>query len=115
MSGPETITAAFNSLLALLADARNEMGHDPSAGRAISIAITHAENAQLWADKAFSGQQALDEGLDLSTVVGDEADLSAEIDERTADEASAEISNYEAEQQPDDPTDGAPVDEEDPE
>ena len=101
MSGPETITAAFNSLLALLTDARNDMGHDQSAGRAISIAITHAENAQLWADKAFSGQQAVDEG--------------AEIDQRIADEASAEISNYEAEQQPDDPTDGAPIVDEDPE
>jgi len=90
MSGPETIKAAFDSLLALLASARDDAGHDPIGGRCLSIAITHAENAQLWAEKAYNGEQALAEGAALG--------CEAEIDERTADEASAEISNYEAEQ-----------------
>jgi hypothetical protein len=104
MSGPETITAAFNSLLALLADARNEMGHDPSAGRAISIAITHAENAQLWADKAFSGQQAVDEGAAIGGLP-DFGEPDEELDEFLD---TAEVVE-------DDPTDGAPIVDEDPE
>lgn len=72
MSGPETIKAAFDSLLALLASARDDAGHDPIGGRCLSIAITHTENAELWAAKAYNGEQARAEGAAL----GSEADLS---------------------------------------